>query len=238
MLTLVVRGLGRRGRLSGAVARRRRPEPDRTRARGRPRSHSDTGAGRGQAGRRGTSVLHPGLRLRLHSLARRDARAVAARDAASRGRRASDLALPAAGGRGDVHPDGGGGHGQHRASGWAAQEVFPIAGDGARFPSLRAEGWVPWQPQSFFRRAFFDPERASMRFSIGGVDALSGRSMLQIAMQSRSQHRSQDMGMLQPLGARQAGCRVGGRRRWSRVDRPVLGRGHSARGDRRAAARG
>jgi len=102
-------------------------------------------------------------------------------------------------------PDGGGGHGQHRASGWVAQEVFPIAGDGARFPSLSEEGWLPWQPQSFFRRAFFDPQRASMRFSIGGVDALSGRSMLQIAMQSRSQHRSQDMGMLQPLGTREAG---------------------------------
>jgi LmbE family N-acetylglucosaminyl deacetylase len=101
--------------------------------------------------------------------------------------------------------EGGGGHGQHKAAGWTAEQIVPVAGDAGRFPSLVEEGWLPWQPEAFFRRVFFDPERASMRFSLGDIEGLTGRSMLQIAMQSRSQHRSQDMGMLQPLGTRRGG---------------------------------
>lgn len=98
-----------------------------------------------------------------------------------------------------------GGHGQHLASGWAAQEIFPVAGSAERFPQLVVEGWLPWQPTALYRRTWFDPERASFELSLGDVEGLTGRSILQLAMLSRSQHRSQDMGMLQPLGTRTAG---------------------------------
>jgi LmbE family N-acetylglucosaminyl deacetylase len=107
--------------------------------------------------------------------------------------------------------DGRGGHGQHQAAGWAAHAIFDAAGESGRFDSLIGEGWLPWQPSSLFRRTFFDPENATFEVSLGATDGLSGRSMLQIAMQSRSQHRSQDMGTLQPLGTRRAGLvRTGG----------------------------
>lgn len=98
-----------------------------------------------------------------------------------------------------------GGHGQHLASGWAAQEVFRAAGDSHRFAALIEEGWEPWKPTALYRRTWFDPDAASFEVSLGQVESLTGKSMLQLAMQGRSQHRSQDMGMLQPLGARRAG---------------------------------
>ena len=98
-----------------------------------------------------------------------------------------------------------GGHGQHRAAGWVAQELFGIDDPATRFPGLIEEHLSPWEPSALYRRAWFDPENASFDVSLGDVDGLSGRSMLQIAMLSRSQHRSQDMGMLQPMGSRRAG---------------------------------
>ena len=98
-----------------------------------------------------------------------------------------------------------GGHGQHLASGWAAEEVFRASGDTDRFAALIEEGWQPWQPTVLYRRTWFDPEAASFEVSLGQVESLSGKSILQLAMQGRSQHRSQDMGMLQPLGAPRAG---------------------------------
>jgi len=114
--------------------------------------------------------------------------------------------------------DGRGGHGQHQAAGWVAHEIFEVAGDTERLESLTEEGWLPWQPQALLRRTFRDPESTTLEVSVGAVEGLSGRSMLQIAMQSRSQHRSQDMGTLQPLGARKAGLmRLGG------VDGPESG---------------
>ena len=101
-----------------------------------------------------------------------------------------------------------GGHGQHLASGWAAQEAFAAGVDGLPegvAERLMAEGLEPWQPAALYRPTWFDPDRATLEVPIGQVEPLSGRSITQIAMLSRSQHRSQDMGMLQPLGLRRAG---------------------------------
>jgi LmbE family N-acetylglucosaminyl deacetylase len=114
-----------------------------------------------------------------------------------------------------------GGHGQHLAAGWVAQRLFGVAGtleagEAPELPAavvarLRGEGWLPWRPEVLYRRTFFDPESASFDFAIDAVEAISGRSVDQLAMASRSQHRSQDMGMLQPLGSRRAGLeRVAG----------------------------
>lgn len=95
-----------------------------------------------------------------------------------------------------------GGHGQHLAAGWVAEQVLAAAGDGERFEGVGGE---PWQPAALYRRTFFDPESATLQMSLAEIEPLSGRSVRQIAMASRSQHRSQDMGMLQPLGAPPAG---------------------------------
>lgn len=97
-------------------------------------------------------------------------------------------------------PDPRAGHGQHQASGVIAGEAFAVASDADAFPGLAAEGLPPWAPAAFYRNAWFAPEAATVVESAAGLDPVSGRSVFQIAMESRSRHRSQDMGMLQPLG--------------------------------------
>ncbi|RPH54573.1 hypothetical protein EHM82_06655, partial [bacterium] len=91
-------------------------------------------------------------------------------------------------------------HGQHQAAGITAFEAFPLAGDPGALPQLAAEGLAPWQPQALYRSTFFDRDATTMVLPTSRVDPLVGRSIYQIAMASRSQHRSQDMGQLLRLG--------------------------------------
>jgi len=93
-------------------------------------------------------------------------------------------------------------HGQHQAAGVVAHEVFRRVGDPAAFPQLDAEGLPPWQPSALYRSTWFDPDSTTLEMSVGRIDPLTGKSIFQLAMASRSHHRSQDMGMLQPLGSR------------------------------------
>jgi LmbE family N-acetylglucosaminyl deacetylase len=93
-------------------------------------------------------------------------------------------------------------HGQHQAAGVTAHEAFPLAGDPAFLPDL-----APWTPQALYRSTFFDRDATTLVMPTSGVDPLSGRSIYQIAMASRSMHRSQDMGQLQRLGPQET--RVG-----------------------------
>ena len=105
-------------------------------------------------------------------------------------------------------PDERAGHGQHQAAGLVAGEVYRLAGEAQAFPALAAEGLAPWSPQAFYRNTWWrGRDETTVTEPAGGIDPLSGRSVFQIAMASRSRHRSQDMGMLQPLGPREA--RVG-----------------------------
>ena len=93
------------------------------------------------------------------------------------------------------------GHGQHQAAGWAARQAFRAAGDSTRFPELkREEGLAPWSPTTLFRSTRFDTTATTLILDGGAVDADLGRSFHQIAMESRSRHRSQDMGRLQEIG--------------------------------------
>lgn len=93
------------------------------------------------------------------------------------------------------------GHGQHQAAGWAAQEAFRVAGDPARFPELAAaEGIAPWAPLKLYRSARFDTLATTLTLDGGALDPSIGQSYHQIAMRSRSLHRSQDMGQLQGPG--------------------------------------
>lgn len=98
-------------------------------------------------------------------------------------------------------------HGQHQAAGVTAYEAFPLAGKADAFPQLAAEGLSPWTPQVLYRSTFFDRDATSLTLPIGQIDPLAGRSIYQIAMASRSQHRSQDMGRLLELGPQET--RVG-----------------------------
>ncbi|MGH7586786.1 MAG: PIG-L family deacetylase, partial [Gemmatimonadales bacterium] len=93
------------------------------------------------------------------------------------------------------------GHGQHQASGWAARAAFDAAGDGSRFPELASEeGLAPWSPLRLYLSTRFDSLETTARLEAGALDPVLGQSYHQIAMRSRSLHRSQDMGRLQPVG--------------------------------------
>jgi LmbE family N-acetylglucosaminyl deacetylase len=93
------------------------------------------------------------------------------------------------------------GHGQHQAAGWLAREAFRLAGDTSAFPDqLGPAGLAPWAPAKLYRSARFDSAATTLVLEGGRVDDLSGRTYHQIAMASRSLHRSQDMGQLQTIG--------------------------------------
>ena len=80
------------------------------------------------------------------------------------------------------------GHGQHMQAGVIAHQVFAVFKDSA------------WGPKRLYRSAAFDTLRTTSRLASGLLDPVEGRSYVQLAAQSRSQHRSQDMGGIQRLG--------------------------------------
>jgi LmbE family N-acetylglucosaminyl deacetylase len=92
------------------------------------------------------------------------------------------------------------GHGQHQEAGVAAHEVFEVSADMARFPL--EEGLPPWRAAALYRSSFFRPTPDSLTLPTGALDPASGKTYFQLAMASRSMHRSQDMGVLQDTGPR------------------------------------
>lgn len=100
------------------------------------------------------------------------------------------------------------GHGNHQASAILGREAFDAAADPARFPEQLK--WVkPWQARRLMRPRFIPPPgvvlppsvMASMtptgptfNFDVGTFDPVIGRSYGEIALISRSEHRSQGQG--------------------------------------------
>jgi LmbE family N-acetylglucosaminyl deacetylase len=91
------------------------------------------------------------------------------------------------------------GHGQHQASAVIAREAYRAAGDAAAFPAGTGEP-TPWTPKTLVRSNWFDPEGTGFPIPTGDIDPLLGKSYLQIAVASRSLHRSQGTGALQRPG--------------------------------------
>ena len=143
------------------------------------------------------------------------------------------------------------GHGQHQMAGWAAREVFKVAGDPNRFPELAREGLAPWTPLKLYRNVRFDGSPATLVLEGGVLDPDIGQSYRQIAMRGRSLHRSQDMGVLQEPGPSsirlalvtdrtvgRSGGREVGSDLWEGIDTsaaPLSGSGIESRDQRRHA---
>lgn len=90
------------------------------------------------------------------------------------------------------------GHGHHEASGLIAKEAYEAAGDTVRFPErLHGRAWVP---AKFYRSARFRAGSPTLAFDVGTFDPVLGRSAAEIAAASRSLHRSQAQGGLEPRG--------------------------------------
>ena len=97
------------------------------------------------------------------------------------------------------------GHGQHEASGIVAREAFLAAGDPERFPDQLRRGLRPHRPLVYYQSAWFGEGPPDVELNTGELDPLLGASYHQIAMASRSLHRSQDQGRRLDPGARRTG---------------------------------
>ena len=97
------------------------------------------------------------------------------------------------------------GHGQHQASGLVARAAVLAAGDPTRFPEQIEAGLRPHTPAKFMWSGRYSESGPDVELPTGELDPLLGRSYYQIAMASRSLHRSQDMGQAQRPGPRSTG---------------------------------
>ncbi|HZE93483.1 MAG TPA: PIG-L family deacetylase [Gemmatimonadales bacterium] len=85
------------------------------------------------------------------------------------------------------------GHGHHQVSAILARQAFDLLRDSAG------------GPQKFYRSTRGDPTATTLSLPVGTLDPILGQSYFQVAMASRSRHRSQDMGQLQRPGPATAG---------------------------------
>ncbi len=97
------------------------------------------------------------------------------------------------------------GHGQHQAAGIVARRAFEVAGDPTAFPDQLELGVEPWSVPKIYQLNRFGRGNSSVDLETGAFDPLLGRSYFQLAMRSRSQHRSQDMGSAESPGPRTSG---------------------------------
>ncbi len=80
------------------------------------------------------------------------------------------------------------GHGQHQVAGLLARQAFDLLRDST------------WGPVKLYRSTRFDSAATDLSLPAGTLDPVIGQSYYQLAMASRSRHRSQDMGQLQRPG--------------------------------------
>ena len=87
------------------------------------------------------------------------------------------------------------GHGQHQYAGY----ISPLAVKAAADSSQCVDTGASWTVKKFYvrHRGAGDP---TLRINTGKYDPLLGRSYFEIAMQARSQHRSQEQGVLELKG--------------------------------------
>ena len=100
------------------------------------------------------------------------------------------------------------GHGQHQMAGYITPVAFEAAADPAQFPEQIREGLRPWRAKKLYRGIGFRPDPAApptLELQTGIVDPVIGRSYVEIANEGRSQHKSQEMGMIETRGPQQSG---------------------------------
>ena len=97
------------------------------------------------------------------------------------------------------------GHGQHQFAGY----ISPLAVKAAADPSQCASGDEPWTVRKFYYRHRGQDE-PTLRINTGKYDALLGRTYFEIAMEARSQHKSQEQGVLELRGDQFSSLKLAG----------------------------
>jgi LmbE family N-acetylglucosaminyl deacetylase len=98
------------------------------------------------------------------------------------------------------------GHGHHSASAIIAREAFDAAADPKRFPEHFKLGVAPWQAKRILWNTFNfgggsnTIDSTQLAVEVGHYNALLGRSIGELAGESRSQHKSQGFGVSRQRG--------------------------------------
>lgn len=103
------------------------------------------------------------------------------------------------------------GHGQHQLAGYLTPIAFKAAADPNQFPEQIREGLRPWQAKKLYVSEGFSPDSnkvPSLIINTGEYDPLIGRTYFEIAMEGRSQHKSQEMGVLELRGKQRSGLNL------------------------------
>ncbi|MFZ1701495.1 MAG: PIG-L family deacetylase [Pyrinomonadaceae bacterium] len=93
------------------------------------------------------------------------------------------------------------GHGQHQFAGY----LSPLAVKAAADPGQCVESGAPWQVLKFYAGFGGQP---TLRVNTGQFDPLLGRSYFEIAMEGRSQHKSQGEGRIEYHGEQMSGLNL------------------------------
>jgi LmbE family N-acetylglucosaminyl deacetylase len=100
------------------------------------------------------------------------------------------------------------GHGHHQEAGYLTPLAFAAAANPSAFPELAREGLRPWQARKLYTSGRGDAAGAIVQVATGALDPVIGRTYAEIAAEGRSQHKSQGMGTIEPLGPATASLRL------------------------------
>jgi LmbE family N-acetylglucosaminyl deacetylase len=102
------------------------------------------------------------------------------------------------------------GHGQHQFAGYLTPLAFKAAADPTQYPEQIPEGLRPWQPRKLYRTGGRGGANNAVTTQVqtGILDPVIGRSYAAIAAEGRSQHKSQEMGGIEPLGPSASGLHL------------------------------
>lgn len=103
------------------------------------------------------------------------------------------------------------GHGHHQLAGYLTPLAFRAAADPNQFPEQLREGLRVWQAKKLYVGQGFRQDstnQPSLFVETGRLDPLLGRSYFEVAMEGRSQHKSQEMGLIEVRGEQRSGVRL------------------------------
>jgi LmbE family N-acetylglucosaminyl deacetylase len=105
------------------------------------------------------------------------------------------------------------GHGHHQYAGYLTPLAFRAAADPREFPEQIAAGLRAWQARKLYVSVFDGATKqandpAVVEINTGQFDPLIGRSYYELAMEGRSQHKSQGEGALELRGTQTSRVRL------------------------------
>ncbi|MGI8493792.1 MAG: PIG-L family deacetylase [Pyrinomonadaceae bacterium] len=103
------------------------------------------------------------------------------------------------------------GHGHHQLAGYLTPQAYKAAADPNMFSEQIREGLRPWQAKKLYvSEGFFKSQDnvPGLIMNTGDYDPLLGRSYFEVAMEGRSQHKTQEMGTLELRGKQTSGVKL------------------------------